>query len=311
MVASTFIGIDWGTSRLRALLCNFDDEDEVGSNLIAGPGIAQVQGSVPETLFAAIEPWTRSMGDIPIIMAGMVGSNLGWRTVPYLSCPAGPDDLRRNCFKFEERGHDISIVPGVSCENPYGQPDLMRGEELQILGWIELDTRHRNGEYLLCLPGTHTKWVMIVDGYIQSFLTALNGELFSLLHRHSVLLPEPTGDSNSHHFHAGAFCEGLALACIDHASILHTLFSTRSRQISGSLTTTTASDYLSGLLIGSDISGALACFAPWKGPVTIIGSQDLCVQFEYALEYFGVESTKIDGTAAIVSGFRSFYEAGQ
>src|SRR5690606_23218356 len=90
------------------------------------------------------------------------------------------------------QGCRIAIAPGLACRNPLGTPDILRGEETQILGYLSLSPENRE-IHLLCLPGTHTKWVIVKKGYVDTFLTSMQGELFDMLEKHSVLLPRESG----------------------------------------------------------------------------------------------------------------------
>lgn len=149
---SIFIAGDWGTTNLRLSLCDasmvLDRRD--------GPGIAELRASPESTLFELIEPWVRARGQIPVVFAGIGGSRNGWREAPYAPCPADTAALQHSILRFVARGHEIAIVPGVSCTNPRGAPDVMRGEETQIIGAIARDPQLASGRHVIALPGTHT-----------------------------------------------------------------------------------------------------------------------------------------------------------
>src|SRR5262249_35916190 len=145
-----------------------------------------------------------------------------------------------------------------------GARDVMRGEETQILGVLDLHPELTKGRHLLCLPGTHTKWVAVVDGAVSQFQTALAGELFELLRRQSVL----ARDSGEVDGLSPAFALGLDFAR-QKADLLHLLFSARSRVVTGELSKEDAASYLSGLVLGKDVATALALFEV-DGPVHLI-----------------------------------------
>ena len=109
----------------------------------------------------------------------------GWREAPYLPCPEDLYELAENLVEVRA---GVRIVPGMRCSNPLGAPDVMRGEETQLLGARELEPRLEHGRQLVCMPGTHTKWVSLHDGVVHEFLTAPTGELFAMLCDHSVLV---------------------------------------------------------------------------------------------------------------------------
>src|SRR5687768_12536304 len=187
----THIAGDWGTTHLRLHLCR----GGAVLDKVDGAGIGSLTISAEATLFAALEPWAREHGPLPIWLAGMVGSRNGWREVPYASCPAGAAELRAALLRFDARGHPIAIAAGVSCTNPQGAPDVMRGEETQILGAIATHPALGRGRNIIALPGTHTKWALVEDGKLKTFQTSLSGELYALLRDRSTLLKASAAES--------------------------------------------------------------------------------------------------------------------
>ncbi len=297
-----FVAVDWGTSRMRAMLCLPNqaaiDEDLV----IEGPGISRLERPPADSLFDAIEPWIVEFGEFDILLGGMVGSNLGWHETPYLPCPLVTGTLSTNLVTFEERGHRIAIVPGMSCINTLRQPDVMRGEEIQVLGWLAGQDETLQGDRLLCLPGTHTKWVRLSDRELKRFTTSLTGEMFALLREHSVLVPKGD-DGAGRPFHPEAFRQGVDLACHSGDDLLHAVFSTRSRAILDSDDFGDALSYLSGLLIGADVRSALKANDIGGRVIELIGESDLCERFAIAIEQLGYRSNTTDGGRAAHAGF--------
>ena len=178
----------------------------------------------------------------------------------------------------------------------------MRGEETQILGALALEPALRQGRQLLCLPGTHSKWVVLNEGVVSEFLTAPTGELFDLLSTHSVLVRE-RGDVSG-----AAFKQGLTqFARFPAAQLLHRLFECRSRSLAGELVPRDAAAFLSGLLVASDIAGALAALGP-ASTVYLIGSPNLTRLYAEGLGHDGLghvgvgQSHVIDGSAASLAG---------
>src|SRR5688572_17074619 len=167
-----FILGDWGTSRLRLYLC------DAANNVLEtreARGAAAARGEHEQVLDTETAAWHADAGPLPVVLCGMVGSSIGWVQAPYLAAPADPQRLATASLSL--RGGAVRIVPGVSCRNRLGAPDVMRGEETQILGALSLEPALRRGAHLVCLPGTHTKWVVVRDGAIVEFLTAPAGEL--------------------------------------------------------------------------------------------------------------------------------------
>ncbi len=201
------------------------------------------------------------------------------------------------------RGGSVHIVPGLSCRNRFNAPDFMRGEETQILGALQLAPALHSGRWLLCLPGTHTKWVVLQDGSVREFLTAPTGELFSALCDHSILVAKHSRVEER--IDASAFKEGLAhFNAFPQAQLLHRLFECRGRQLSGDLGPPVAAAYLSGLLVASDVHGALCALssALEARPVCLIGSSELTPLYAAALTLHGCGASEIEGSAASRSG---------
>ena len=184
-MTAPFLAVDWGTTNLRAWVVGRDGHASPCSEFPLGIGKLEA-GEAAQTFADTIRP---RMGarDLPAILCGMVGSNLGWTSVPYLDSPVDLRGLHERMFEIPGSGPPVWIVPGIRCERPDGGPDVMRGEETQVLGWMSLHRGRSKGEHLICQPGTHTKWVRLRDGRLHSFVTSMTGELFDLLTRHSIL----------------------------------------------------------------------------------------------------------------------------
>jgi 2-dehydro-3-deoxygalactonokinase len=293
MSEAAFIAGDWGTSRLRLYLC-----DASGNVLARGEGEG---ASVPDCagrFAAAVAAWDKAHGQLPAVLAGMVGSTIGWREVPYLKCPAKPAAIADAALRFETDGRAIAILPGLSCKGKTGAPDVMRGEETQILGALRLHPNLAKGRHVFCMPGTHAKWVVVGDGAVTQFQTALSGELFELLRRHSVL----ARDSADVDPQSAAFSLGLDFARANRKSdLLHLLFSTRSRVVTGEMAKADAGSYLSGLVLGKDIATAVALLEV-DGPVQLICTPALAALYGKALATYDVKSAVIDGDRAALAG---------
>lgn len=307
--ASYFIAVDWGTSRLRAFLCKVKPDGSL--QLLtrgAGLGVSKSALSFEETLMECISPWEFEYGKLPVLMAGQIGSSIGWKETPYLACPISPQKLAQSCVNFECNGYQISVIPGLSCQLENDNYDCMRGEELQILGWLQLSPENQVGQHLICLPGTHTKWVLVQDGKIKLFKTALTGELFDLLANNSVLIQEKATLFNQEAFDAGA---AFTLNS-EMGSFIHGLFSVRSRQLFGQLSADEATSYLSGLLIGSDIRAAMNA-TEWNlssmDKVSIIGAPHLSRCFSSVLESQAITTEVCQVTATTLLGFNSVIQS--
>jgi 2-dehydro-3-deoxygalactonokinase len=289
-----FIAGDWGTSHLRLCLC-----DAAGAMLdtVNGPGAAQAGGHFPSLFASLTARWRTGDRELPAVLCGMVGSTLGWIQAPYVPCPAQAEQIAAACVSLD--GGDVRVVPGLSCRNRFDAPDYLRGEETQILGALVLSTQLHHGRRLLCLPGTHTKWVLIEDGCIREFFSAPTGELFAVLRDHSVLVREHrTGED------AQAFEKGVAdFMALPQASLLHRLFEVRGRQLAGELPPPAASAYLSGMLIASDVHGALRAMSDcYTGIPVVIGSPKLTNLYARVCALSGCDVQQLDGMDASLHG---------
>lgn len=302
---ASFVAGDWGTSHLRLFLC---DSDGLVLDSGHGPGAADAGGRFASIFESQLSPWQQRHGPLPAVLCGMVGSSIGWMQAPYVPCPALPEKITAACVAL--RGGGVHIVPGVSCRNRFGAPDFMRGEETQILGALSIAPGLRHGHHLLCLPGTHTKWVVLADGAVREFLTAPTGELFALLRDHSVLLRDHSvllrdraeaGAVTG----GGAFAEGLAqFNEFPRAQLLHRLFECRARRLNSDLSPQATSAYLSGLLIASDIGGALPLLSAATGSrsVHLIGSPHLTQLYATGLASHDYIASSLDGATASLAG---------
>ena len=293
MSEAAFIAGDWGTSRLRLYLC-----DARGSVLARGEGEGAAVPDCAGRFAAAVAPWDKAHGVLPAVLGGMVGSTIGWKEVPYLRCPAKPEGIAGAALRFEADDRAIAILPGLSCTGKTGAPDVMRGEETQILGALRLHPALARGRHLFCLPGTHAKWVAVEGGAVTQFQTALSGELFELLRRHSVL----ARDGGEVDKDSAALTRGLDFVRANpDTDLLHLLFSTRARVVTGDMAKSDAASYLSGLVLGKDVSTALKLFDR-DGPVQLICTPALAALYGRALKAYDVSVAAIDGDAAALAG---------
>jgi 2-dehydro-3-deoxygalactonokinase len=298
MGEAQFIAGDWGTTHLRLFLC---DGNGVALDNRSGPGAAESTGRFASVFASQTAEWESQYGSLTAVLCGMVGSSFGWVQAPYVPCPARPGQIAAACSVIDGRIH---MVPGLSCHNRFGAPDVLRGEETQLLGALSL----LEPLQLVCLPGTHTKWAVVEEGQVRDFFTAPTGELFAALRDHSVLVRPPQGSDAA--IDAQAFNKGVASVTAQaDAQILHRLFECRSRSLSGELPATAAAAYLSGLLIASDVHGALravsSAFAP--GTVVLIGAPQLTQLYASACATLGLHTNQVDGGTASLAGLTQVY----
>jgi 2-dehydro-3-deoxygalactonokinase len=305
MSAAAFIAGDWGTSNLRLRLYSSD-----GALLDSrdGPGAADSRGRFAEVFDGLTADW-RAQGKLPALLCGMAGSTFGWVEAPYLACPEDIDNVAGSPSRARP---DVHIVPGMRCVNPLGAPDVMRGEETQLLGALELHPELARGRHLVCMPGTHTKWVALHDGTVLEFLTVPTGEIFRLLCDHSVLVRDR--DTPITH-QPREFERGLAEAG-RHAGVplLHRLFQSRSLRLDKQLSPEGAASWTSGLLIGTDCAGALPLFADSfdgnsEAPVYIVAAAPLAELYAGALSRLGRPAVRVAGDDAAFRGLARVHAA--
>lgn len=299
-----FIAGDWGTTNLRLSLV---DRASQALESVEGPGVAQVTGSFATVLSGLVARWTVRHGNLPMVLCGMVGSTIGWTNVPYVPCPALPIRIA-DSMTVVGNGATL-IAPGLSCRNRYGAPDVMRGEETQILGALQINPSLQKGRHLLCLPGTHAKWVVLNDGLVEEFLTAVTGELFAVVNEHSVLVR--SGDE-ARVFSESAFDAGAQRSVASpQAALTHLLFECRSRQVMGELPRAEAADFLSGLLVAHDVSGALRLFADIArtgSTITVIAGSGLAQRYARVMQTLGLHADLIDGGHASLAGLSLLHD---
>lgn len=271
------IGIDWGTSGLRAW--RFDAAGRIAERRESHGGILAVApGGFPDALRAAVGDWLAA-GERRVLMCGMVGSRQGWAEAPYLPCPAGHDGLAAAALRLPFDGADIRILPGLSCRDRHGVPEVMRGEETQLLG---VAAALGDAEATVCLPGSHSKWARMAGGQVLGFTTHFTGEAFAALSGHTILARMM--DMAAPH-HPGAFARGVARAQ-QGGGLLHHLFGLRAAALFDEIAEAEAASFLSGLLIGHEVAAALEeGVAP---PVILVGSEALTDRYAAALDVFGV-----------------------
>lgn len=300
MKQGLFIAGDWGTTRLRLSLCD-------GAEILErkdGPGIGALTDPVEATFLGLTAEWRAKCGPLPAYLCGMVGSRNGWREAPYALCPADPRTLSAAALRFVADECSISIGPGLTCSNPLGAPDVMRGEETQIVGAMLAHPELARGRHLIALPGTHTKWAALEDGTVRSFMTIPAGEIFALLRTHSTLTKVgPVANGNAEEIPPG-FRAGLARR--PQGDLLAALFETRTRQLIDKMPSDDAVGFLSGLLIGSDVDSALRSFGK-PASVHLIGDQALSRLYAEALAVHDVGSTILDGTDCAFAGLRAIF----
>jgi 2-dehydro-3-deoxygalactonokinase len=288
-----WIAVDWGTTNFRAFLM---DNAQRLDHIHHACGLLSVEKTeFAATLYHLLQPWLQEHGVLPVVMAGMVGSQQGWHEVPYSPLPCTARALLGGTYSFTTTwGSPAWIIPGVSGTSPFGQPDVMRGEEVQLLGLSQL---HPAEKHFALLPGTHSKHAHLAGGNITDFSTFMSGEVFSLLSQHSLLgkgLPEQQDDKPT-------FLLGVKTA-LRGAPFTHLIFSARTRRLAGEIAPAHIHSYLSGLTIGAEMLAIPAGQQAW-----VVGSPTLTERYRLASTLLDRQLTPVNGDDCFIHGLSHLY----
>lgn len=290
--------VDWGTTRLRLWL--LDATGTVLAERRGDDGLTNVR----ETGFSrALESHLAKAGApeaLPVVACGMVGSRQGWLEAPYVDTPAPIDAILAGAVRIPGQSRDIRIVPGLA-QRLADAPDVMRGEETQLAGAALPAT----GSHLVCMPGTHSKWVEVENGSVAGFGTWPTGEMFSLLATRSILRhslgekPAPVAPDNS------TFRLACATALAQGGDVSSEFFAIRAASLLQSLAPADAAARLSGLLIGGEIASARRRYGARQAPVTLIGTGALGALYGAALDLADIAVRRVDAEQAVRIGLFS------
>lgn len=296
--APAIIGIDWGTSSFRAYL--LDDEGGLRDKTSSNAGIWNLSDeSFESVLLEHCAPWLREHSDLPLIMCGMVGSRNGWREVPYAAPSRGWEEVAGACVDVAVSGCKAKIIPGLVQRSQSGDVDVMRGEETLVFGALEMGL---SDEGHCILPGTHSKWVRLRGGRVTGFATYVTGELYSLLSDRSILTShqESLPTDPAHTGSKDDFLQGIDKA-VAGPDLLHQLFLVRSQVLMSERSAQGALEWLSGLLIGTEILSGRRQISAGE-PVALIASGELALRYAKALHHLELPFERIDAEAACVGG---------
>ena len=289
-----YVAVDWGTSSFRLWLIGRDGRvlaerrSGEGMTTAARTGFAEVLQS---HLAAIAAP-----ADLPVLICGMAGARQGWVEAGYLDTPAALADIPVAAVRVPGQARDIRILPGLA-QRAAEAPDVMRGEETQLLGAAgELG----HGDHLVCMPGTHSKWVRLSGGKVAGFSTFMTGELFEAIAKHTILshaLAEAGAISGDN----SAFRAAVTRMVANPALATSQLFSVRAGSLIAGLSPQEAKARLSGTLIGLEIAGALSMAAAGT-PVALVVSGGLGDLYRQAVAAAGLSPSVIDADAAVRNG---------
>jgi 2-dehydro-3-deoxygalactonokinase len=279
------IGVDWGTTSFRAFRIA---RDGTIRDRRTGPrGILNVPNNrFAETLREEVGPWLAG-GEDYVLLSGMIGSRQGWKEAPYLPCPAGAAEIAATLTDIPFDWGQVKLVPGLATDDAAGVPEVMRGEETQIIGCLAAI----GGAGVACLPGSHSKWARIEAGRVAGFTTHLTGEAYAALRGHTILGRMMHDGATS----PAAFDQGVARAA-DADGLLHHVFGARTLALTGRMAESDTASYLSGILIGHEVRAALGAQA--GAVVQLIGTLELTALYARAIAACGCYAERHDGDAA-------------
>jgi 2-dehydro-3-deoxygalactonokinase len=294
-VSVDWIAVDWGTSNLRAWAIGRDGE--IVHDASSADGMAKLKRDDFEpALLALIGGWLPAGRKTPIIACGMVGARQGWIEVPYSEAPCPPASAQTaRAPQTRDPRLDVRIIAGVMQREP---ADVMRGEETQIAGLLQQSPGFAG---VICMPGTHTKWVRVKDGQIAEFKSCMTGEVFGLLASQSVLRFSLGGDGWDDGEYASAVRAGLERP----EGFAGALFSIRASSLTAGLSQAAANARLSGLVIGTELA---ATRGYWNdGTVSIVDNGRQAALYAGALTIAGARITLLPAQDVTLAGLRAAY----
>ncbi|ENB3589547.1 TPA: 2-dehydro-3-deoxygalactonokinase [Escherichia coli] len=265
-MTARYIAIDWGSTNLRAWLYQ---GDHCLDSRQSEAGVTRLNGKSPAAVLAEVTTDWREE-NTPVVMAGMVGSNVGWKVAPYLSVPARFSSIGEQLTSV---GDNIWIIPGL-CVSHDDNHNVMRGEETQLIG-----ARALAPSSLYVMPGTHCKWVQADSQQINDFRTVMTGELHHLLLNHSLI-----------------------------GAGLPPLFEVRASHVLGTLPREQVSEFLSGLLIGAEVA-SMRDYVTHQHAITLVAGTSLTARYQQAFQAMGCDVAAVAGDTAFQAGIRSIAHA--
>ncbi len=306
-MSQNWIAVDWGTTNFRAW--HFDAAGEVCDTVSLPAGLNQISGRFEPVLLDAVGPWLSHGYATSVLIAGMAGARQGWMEAPYLDVPADLDDLHNQLCPVPgtDPRVDVSIVPGL-CQRSPENPDVMRGEEVQLLGLTSLFPDFSGP---VCLPGTHAKWVSIKGSTVTGFTTHMTGELYALIGEKSILGHSVDCQAAPD---ADGFAYGVATARRSRGVILPHLFDVRAGDLLLDRSPAWNAGYLSGLLIAAEIvselnhlSGGQTSDQSGHRTIAIIAAGGLAGRYKAACEAMDIKTQLIDGKDTTLAGLSAIH----
>ena len=286
----TWIAADWGTSNARFWAVAADGA--VLGERKSDKGMGQLAPSEFEGVLNDVcGDWLNTAS--LVVACGMVGSRQGWIEAPYQTTPCSVCPREMVMAPVSRAGLRVHVIPGIRQTSP---ADVMRGEETQIAGFL---ASNPDWDGVICLPGTHTKWVHVSADEVVSFQTFMTGEMFALLSDHSVLKHSIA----EHGWNEDAFDEAMSRTLSRPETLAGRLFAIRASQLVLNTDTVILRSELSGLLIGAELAAAKPY---WLGQqVALIGADAVSMPYVAGLKAQGVTVARADAKDMTLAGIKA------
>lgn len=287
-----FVAGAWGGKGLTAWLLN--ESGDVIDKVVSSTGLKAVKNrDFSGALRSACASWITADPTLPFVLSGMVGARGGWREVNYVTCPLNLEDLMRGAARLQAERHPIMLLPGAIHRRPDGHADVMRGEELQVLGIANaLDIQHAT----IVIPGTHAKTAMLDAGRLVGFRTYATGELFDLILKGGLV----GGLAQGTDFDRPAFQDGIRRGAAE--TLSHAIFAGRASVLGDRLPATAVASYISGVLIGAELGDLRAT---QDHPILVLAAGLLADRYGLALDTIGLKHRLVDAKDAVLAGFQA------
>jgi len=302
MSSVAWVAVDWGTSNVRVWLLNADHQ--VMASRHSADGMAKIgRHQYEPILLGLIDDLLDADATYDVLICGMAGARQGWLEVPYQGLAKDSALLPTStCVPTEDKRLKVRIFAGLSQSSP---PDVMRGEEMQILGFL---SGHSDFVGVLCLPGTHNKWVHLQKGAVKSFKTVMTGEMFHLLGQHSVLKHTVALKmmSDEQVLNTEGFLRGVCDGADKPDLLLAQLFTIRAADLLLHGTEQASTQYLSGLLLGTELAMMRSFYQSY--PIVIIGDSPLALYYQVACRHLQIDATIAKENELALSGLKQMYQ---
>jgi len=294
MVQASYVAVDWGTSSFRLWLIGTGGEVLASSRGAEGMLVAAKTG-FPDILQKHLAVVSAPAG-LPVIICGMAGARGGWVEAGYIDTPAPLNAICSGAKPISGQNRDIRILPGLA-QRDAAHPDVMRGEETQLLGAIG---SFAGSEGLVCMPGTHSKWVTVGNQTVGGFSTYMTGEMFDVITHHSILSAAIT-DADPLSPDNPAYAKAVLGMAAHPGRLTNLLFGARSGQILHGMSSTDAVAHISGSLIGAEIAGATDG-SKSISTIVLVATGRLQALYERAFGILDLNSVTVDADDAVLRG---------